>query len=116
MVIDAGRAQLFAAADEHGWLLRSGDKRAIVAVSKRPPQSSALAGRVITLEAVLLELCALHGVPFVSAALRPMAPDGLVKICFSADNADPEDGLQSLFNTLATDAEPLELWRPGNGR
>lgn len=111
--LDVGEAEIFAvAASAPGVLVGCGDKRAIRAVAPIGPVCDELAGRVICFEAVLLALCFAHGADVVRAALQPLAADGLVKICFSPNNAAPEDCLQSYLNGLEAEASPLLLWRP----
>lgn len=113
--IDPGEAQLFAAASEHTLIIVSGDKRALRAVSRLPAFCAALSGRIVTLEAVLLELCRVVGVPAVRLAVQPLAADGLVKVCFSPTNGDPEAALRSYLDALAAEVAPLLLWNPGMG-
>lgn len=52
--IDPGEAQLFAAAAQHGLLVMTGDKRALVALKEHPCYVRALANRVVALEPLLL--------------------------------------------------------------
>lgn len=113
--IDPGEAQLFAAASENTLIIVSGDKRALRAVARLPMFCEALSGRIITLEAVLLELCRVVGVPTVRRAVQPLAADGMVKVCFSPTNGDPEAALRSYLDDLAAEVAPLLLWNPGMG-
>lgn len=113
--IDAGEAQLFAASCEHTLVIVTGDKRALRAVAKLPGLCMALPGRIITLEAILITLCQTQGVTAVRRSITPLASDGLVKVCFSAGNPDPEGALRSYLAGLEVEVAPLVLWQPGMG-
>ena len=70
--IDAGEAQLFASAAEHGLLIVTGDKRSVIAMSQLDAFPAALSGRIISMEAALLALCGRLGAEPVRAALAPL--------------------------------------------
>ena len=111
--IDIGEAQLFAAAAETSIIVITGDKRALRAVAGVPDVAEALAGRVVTLEAVLLALCAQLGDEKIRGAVVPLATtDKTVQMCFSAGNSDPRGALQSYFGSLKREVDPLRLWEP----
>jgi hypothetical protein len=59
--IDVGEAQLLAAVADLGDLLLTGDKRALVAVGHLPNFPPLLAGKIVTLEAILISLCSKLG-------------------------------------------------------
>jgi hypothetical protein len=114
--IDPGEAQLFSAAAEQKLLVLSGDKRALRAVSKVEGAAQALAGLIVTLEAVLIALHGSIGADDLRtrvAALRPF--DTSVGMCFSDSNDDPFSALWSYYNSLASEVAPLSLWRPSSG-
>lgn len=114
--IDPGEAQLFAAAAEHGMIVVSGDKRALRALKDVADFPEALAGRIVVLEAILIALCNRLGPEDVHRHVQPLAPtDMVVKTCFSAPGSDPRDGLNSYFESLASEVEPLVLWSPWPG-
>jgi hypothetical protein len=111
--IDVGEAQLFATVAEEGIIVWSGDKRALVAVARVPGYPPALAGRIVTLDAILLALCMRLGDDAVRAAMQPlMAKDRMVQMCFSSGNSDPRGALQSYLNATKRDVAPLQLWEP----
>jgi hypothetical protein len=114
--IDPGEAQLIAVSIDHGLHLLSGDKRALRVAKSIDGLAAALAGRVVVLEAILLALCYRLGTTEVSrrvAAIR--GRDAMIDICFSPANSDPRGALQSYFNNLAAEVNPLVLWQAGTG-
>jgi hypothetical protein len=109
--VDAGEAQLLACAAEHSLILLTGDKRALVAIASVPELPDAVAGRIVTLEAVLLALCRRVGDNRVRAAVQPLlSADKTVQICFSGQN--PQEGLESYFGHLQREVQPIVLWVP----
>lgn len=110
--IDAGEAQLLALVAQHGFILLSGDKRALKAVSAVLPVLPSLAGKVVTFEAILIALCWRLGVDAVRQALQPLRDDMTVKVCFSPGNTDPVGALTSYLGAIERDAAPLVLWKP----
>lgn len=111
--IDPGEAQLLAVVAQHGMIMLSGDKRALRAVAGVAQVVPALQGKMVTLEAILIELCGRLGVGAVRVAVQPlMASDQTVKICFSSTNSDPEVALASYFSALEREVAPLTLWKP----
>ena len=111
--IDAGEAQLFAAAAEFGMMVLTGDKRALEQLKNVPRYASALAGRILTLEAILYETCAQLGEEPVRERIGPFVPvDRMFSVCFSSDNPSPLECLRSYYNDLVSNVAPLELWRP----
>lgn len=119
--IDPGEAQLFATAAEHQLIVVTGDKRSVIAASKVDGMADALAGRVASLEAVLLGLCQRLGREHLRTAVKPLVAvedrrDKMVQVCFSDGNPDPEGALQSYFNDLKRNAAPLVLWELPQGK
>lgn len=114
--VDAGEAQLLALAAERSELLLSGDKRSLRAVARIPDLLAALSGRIVTLEAILIELCRRRGIDAIRASVAPLIdlepPDPAFRVCFSAGNADPISALRSYLRYLEDEAAPLKLWRP----
>ncbi|MDQ3366484.1 MAG: hypothetical protein M3680_13745 [Myxococcota bacterium] len=113
--IDPGEVQLLALVAAEGAFLTTADKRALIAVSKVEGMAEALAGRIVSLEAVMLALCARLGTAQVGSLVRPRvldANDQLLKISFSEGNPTPEVGLRSYFTRLQRDVAPLTLWQP----
>jgi hypothetical protein len=111
--IDIGEAQLYAIAAERGLTIATGDKRALRAVAKLPRLHPPLAGRVVTFEAILLELYTTMGASELRQAVSPLSSDGLIKVCFSPGNDEPSAALHSSLNALAAEVAPLALWQPG---
>lgn len=110
--IDPGEAQLLAAAANSDSLIMSGDKRALRAIAKAPHIPSALDGRVMVLEAVLLGVA--DRVPLAQLRKRAslIAPfDQTMKACFSPGNDDPLSGLRSYLASLQAEVNPLRLWK-----
>ena len=117
--IDPGEALIFAVAAESGAMIVSGDKRALEGLKDFEAHRDALAGKIVVLEAILLKLCRDLGPDVVRQRVQPlMGLDGLVRICFSSQEADPEGGLRSYFDDLQRKVSPLTLWDPlpGAGR
>lgn len=114
--IDPGEAQLFACAAEASVIIVTGDKNALVALAGVAGYGDALTGRIVTLEALLLALCDKLGHDTVRTALQPLLalPKGeqTIKICFSAGNSNPREALQSYFDALKREVQPLVLWEP----
>lgn len=111
--IDAGEAQLIALTAEHGFVLLSGDKRALRSVAAVHSIVPALSGKIVTFEAILLALCQRVGVSTLRAALAPLAEiDQTVKVCFSPGNPDPVAALTSYLSHLEKEVSPLILWKP----
>ena len=111
--IDAGEAQLLALTAQHAFVLLSGDKRALRSVAGVHSMVPALAGKIVTFEAILLALCQRIGVPAVRASLAPLAEiDQTVKVCFSPGNPDPVAALTSYLSHLEKEVSPLILWKP----
>lgn len=111
--IDPGEAQLLAFAAEGGRLLVSGDKRALQAIRNIVGFPTALAGRIVVIEAAILALCHRLSTEVVRERVVPlMALDQVVKACFSDSRTDPRRALQSYFDNLEAEVRPLILWRP----
>jgi hypothetical protein len=112
--IDPGETQLFAAAASGTAVVLSGDKRALKAVAGLPDVASALADRVVVIEAVLISLSHTLGVDELRQRLTPaMAIDTAIRACFSG--VDPVLGLRAYFESLAKEVAPLVLWAPKGG-
>jgi hypothetical protein len=111
--IDVGEAQLFATAAEVGLLVVSGDKRSLRALKGVDRFVSALNGRIVVLEAVLIALCDRLGVEAVRARIGALAAaDTMVRVCFSRENPNPREALVSYYESLAAELAPLVLWEP----
>jgi hypothetical protein len=111
--IDVGEAQIFSAVADLGVIALTGDKRALMAVAQVQEFPPRLAGKLATLEAVLLTLCGRLGEDVVREALNPiLKKDQAIRACFSSGNHDPRAGLRSYFEALKRDVAPLELWAP----
>ena len=114
--IDVGEAQIFASAAEHGFIVLSGDKRALRAVKDVAGIDYALRGRIVVLEAALIGLCDRLGPDDVRRRVRTLtAPDYMLNICFSTANSDPRNCLRSYFESLTAEVDPLVLWDPRAG-
>jgi hypothetical protein len=114
--IDVGEAQLLAAVADLGDLLLTGDKRALVAVGQLPNFPPLLAGKIATMEAVLISLCSKLGGDAVCAAVQPIIEkDQMIRACLSPGSGDPRIGLRSYFESLKREVAPLELWKPVEG-
>lgn len=109
--IDPGEALLFAAVADSDNLLLSGDKRALRAVKEVPGLADRLRGRIVTLEAVVLALCAKLGDDHLRCLAKPsLSLDSVIRFAFS--DPSPRDGLKSYFNALKGEVAPLVLWSP----
>ena len=94
-------------------MVMTGDKRALAAVAQVPDYPEVLAGRIVTLEAILISLCARLGDEVVLSAVQPLiAKDRTVQMCFSPGNHDPRAALRSYLEALKHDVAPLRLWEP----
>jgi hypothetical protein len=111
--IDPGEVQIFSLAAEQGKPFLSGDKRALKALKEVNDFIPALEGRVVTMEAVLLALCARMGHDQVRQKVSSLIGlDRMVAICFSDGNPSPSDALGSYFRELQDNLSPLRLWNP----
>lgn len=115
--IDVGEAQLLAIAAEHGSMLLTGDKRALIAVTGIGDfPMEALHGRVVVVEAILLSLCQLHGDEFIRTKLLPtIGMDTMIRVCFSEGNREPRAALRSYLESSIQSLRPLVLWDPTIG-
>jgi len=114
--IDPGEAQLFAAAAQYGFLVTTGDKRAMVALKNLPTFTSALKRRIVALEPLIYALCSRLGDEETRQRLGPVAgSDKVLMICFSSTNPNPRAGLLSYIKGLENDIYPLLLWEPTAG-
>lgn len=114
--IDPGEAILFAAAADVGLPVISGDLRALRALKDVKGFPDALTGRVVVLEALLIELHRGLGPESLRARLEPLLErDKVVGVCFSPENRHPEEGLQSYFQARTVELAPLVLWEPRKG-
>jgi hypothetical protein len=114
--VDPGEAQILAAAAEFGHMVLSGDKRALRAAKDVKGLAEALHGRVVVLEAALIELCNqldLEDVRRHVERLRTL--DTMIAACFPPGTSDPRDGLRSYYRSTARDVAPLVLWEPRQG-
>jgi len=111
--VDPGEALIFATAAEHHMLVMTGDKRALVALKNLPEFQTALTGRIIGFEAILIALCDRHGTAEMRARVEPLRPkDAIIDVCFSDGNDDPCEGLLSYHKDLERSVRPLQLWDP----
>lgn len=114
--IDVGEAQLFATAAETGLFVVSGDKRSLRALKGIERFVSALNGRIVVLEAILIALCDRLGADAVRARIGALAAaDTMVQVCFSSGNQNPREALVSYYESLAAELVPLVLWDPRGG-
>lgn len=114
--IDPGEALIFAAAAESGAMIVSGDKRALEALKDLEAHRDALAGRIVVLEALLLRLCRDLGTEIVQQRVQPLMDlDTIVRVCFSVQGSEPEEGLLLYFRDLQKTVSPLTLWDPHSG-
>lgn len=114
--IDPGEALIFATAAESGGTVVSGDKRALASLKDLQGHREALTGRVVVFEAVLLRLCHDLGADVVRHRVQPLETlDSVVRVCFSSQGSDPEEGLLSYFDDLRGAVSPLTLWDPPAG-
>jgi hypothetical protein len=110
--INPGEAQLFALAAERRIRVLTGDKRSLDALAKITAIHPSLAGRVVTLEAVLRGMAS--NIP--EAQLRHKGKvlgqrDQMAKAVFASEGSDLGEALDSYIRDLAARAKPLELWR-----
>jgi hypothetical protein len=106
--IDIGEAQLFAFVAANSLLMVTGDKRALQALKDIAEYREAIAGRIIALEALLLALCDRLGPGEVRRRLDPViASDMTVKVCFSPENRNPREALNSYYLDLVAKVRPL---------
>lgn len=111
--VDPGEAILFAAAANARIPAISGDVRALRSLKEVPEFSDAVSGRVIILEAILLVLCQRLGSDLMRERIKPIrAIDAVARVCFSAENPSPEDGLRSYFRDRMRELAPMILWAP----
>lgn len=109
--VDPGEAQLMAVSAEYGALMITGDKRAACAIRDIPVLSEALNGRLIVLEAILIELYNQLGDRALRARIEPlMHIDTAVRSCFLS--SVPLAGLLSYFTEITDQTSPLRIWRP----
>ena len=110
--IDPGEAQLLASSAENRVLLMTGDKRSLITVKGVAGYPEVLSGRVVVLEAILIELCHAIGIETVRSKVGPLARlDNAVRICFSGEHVSPLPGLASYFEDLSAAVRPLILQR-----
>ena len=111
--IDPGEAQLLAMGAATEFLVMTGDKRALRALKGIADLPHLLSGRIVVLETVLVALCDRFGPDKIRQCIQGLAAaDTVVQICFSSSNTDPRDGLNSYYNELKVELEPLVLWNP----
>jgi hypothetical protein len=109
--IDPGEALLFATAAQDRSLVFTGDKRALLALKEIPEFTSALHGRIVVIEAILLALCERLGHAEVRRRLGSLtAIDKTLMVCFSPGNRDPRPALGGYYRALASEVQPLMLW------
>lgn len=114
--IDPGEAQIFAAAAAGGFVVVSGDKRALRALKNVEGFAQALGGRIVVLEAILLALCDAMGTNEVRHRVQSVTQaDTMVRVCFSPGNSNPANALLSYYEDLAREVSPLVLWDPRKG-
>ena len=111
--IDPGEAQLFAMGAATGFLVMTGDKRALRELKNIPDFPQLLSGRIVVLETVLIALCDLFGSDKIRHCIQGLAVwDIVARNSFSSGNTDPRDGLNSYYNDLEVEVDPLVLWNP----
>jgi hypothetical protein len=111
--IDPGEVALFAAGATTGSLVLTGDRRAVRALAAVDSLHTALAERVVMLEAMLIRLCDDLGVDEVRRCLEVVRRhDRIISICFSAENPDSRLALHSYHQDFAEEVHPLKLWEP----
>jgi len=114
--MDPGEVQIFAGAAQYGLMAMTGDKRALSALKDVAEFTAVLNGRIVVLEAALIELCIQLGVQKVRQHLQPLVgTDQMIKICFSNPGSDPLECLRSYFDKIAHETAPLALWTPRTG-
>ncbi len=105
--IDEGEALMFALmAENSSWFLATGDRRALVALSKNKDLTklrASLAGRLVCLEMMLRKLVRADGVEKIAAAFAPVRDcDTKLRVVFSEANATSLDGcLEGIDSYLA---------------
>jgi hypothetical protein len=118
--IDAGEAVLYALLAQHPLcLLTSGDKRAMRAVATAAPLHGvrrSVAGRVVCLETVLLELVKQDGVSTIAQALSSArSQNTLLRVAFSpgciANPAECMNALSRYYQKLVDDVGEDFLWK-----
>lgn len=110
--IDPGEAQLFAAAADHGFMVLTGDNRALQALRLIEGFPAALSGRIVSHIGILLALCENLGPEHVRGRVGPlMSLDKTIRVCFSEGNADPREALESYAHSLEFELVPLVLWK-----
>lgn len=109
--IDAGEAQIFAiAACDPEAIVITNDKRSLKALLQVAGSTDALNGKILTIEEVLLSLCATLSIEEVRGKIAQHSDlDKMVQICFSPLNPNPIEGLQSYRDSLQTELVPLAL-------
>ena len=111
--INPGEAQIFAVGADTDLLVMTGDKRAVRALTAIPELIESLSGRIVVFEAILLALCGWLGPEIVRQRIQRLSNvDRLVQVCFSSGIPDPMVGLNSYYNDLAAELQPLVLWNP----
>lgn len=114
--IDPGEAQLLAAAANGGFVVMTGDERALRAVRLVEGFAEAVAGRVVTRVGILLALCNDLGPHKVRLAVSGlMATNKTIGVCFSDASEDPREGLSSYHRSAVEELSPLVLWDPSTG-
>lgn len=109
--VDPGEAQLLALCIERGDILVTSDKRALRAVAAVPELAGRLAGKVVLLEAILLELCSLKGEAHVRTNCAPAVGfDAMFAVCFSSGNLDVVGSLRTYLDESRRTFAPIELW------
>jgi hypothetical protein len=77
----------------------------------------ALAGRVVVLETVLMELCDTLGVDDVRAQIAPtLAIDTTLRVAFGSKSESPIVLLRTYFDDLRRNAPPELFWLPTSMR
>lgn len=110
--IDPGEAMLFAWAAETGGFILTGDKKAVCEVKRVQGLPQALAGRIITFEAMMIELCRCLGQQKVREKIAGFkSSDGVLRNCFADRDGDALACLASYDSALRRSASPLLLWR-----
>lgn len=109
--IDPGEAQLFATAAKNSSFVLTGDKRALHALKNITPFTEVLSERIVVLEAILLALNNQLGNGAIKSKVGSSKDiDKAISICFSNGNPDPKAGLESYFQALTHEVDPLKLW------
>ncbi len=114
--IDPGEAFLFAQAAQEQSIVITGDKKALKALKNIDGLPNALAGRIVVMEAILINLCELLGNEDVKRRMSPLIHlDITLSICFSDGNPEPIECLRSYYRSLTLEVDPLQLWEPSMG-